>query len=440
MDSTKLLTEKLALSRDLAAIAPEVEHLRSQVASHQTLLAEKLLLQRQLSTAQVELETEKRATIRALAKEGGRKAQDAQLESQIEELQSEVMNERRLRQKAERSVQQTLAESESKQASLKVKAEHELQHAIQEAETTQNSLSSRLEAFRTKLRATKDLLKDAYEELKDARMQTKSDTTASMIRQEKTTGVVPQKHSIAQVDGFSIGTPDGLPHVKRLRRGSTQLGDKSTFSVTPFLNRTGSVASESPPAVYGGRQSTKVTLDTKEKPSNAKLPLEVVPTNSLVKIPLSKKRDGPVHSSQPTKAKKPPSQMTKAKKTGRLRQVQEEAEGELPTRTEAQSSTESVMLSGGNHKQRICESVGDTTFMKKRKKLLGSGGMGRTLFDDVDGGEDALSQGGQPTLGKPISGGPRKTIPNKNGKISVTGFGAISPSKKDKRTGKFRES
>ena len=68
-DSTKLLTEKLALARELAVLKPEIEHLRSQAMTQQNLLAEKLALQRELSTLQVELETEKRAVQRARAKD-----------------------------------------------------------------------------------------------------------------------------------------------------------------------------------------------------------------------------------------------------------------------------------------------------------------------------------------------------------------------------------
>src|SRR5206468_8938564 len=79
-DSTKLLTEKLALSRELALLKPELEHLRSQATYHQTTLSEKLALQRQVSTLEVDLETEKRAAQRASRKESKNNENDAKLQ------------------------------------------------------------------------------------------------------------------------------------------------------------------------------------------------------------------------------------------------------------------------------------------------------------------------------------------------------------------------
>ena len=435
LDSTKLLTEKLALSRDLAAITPEVEHLRSQVASHQTLLADKLLLQRQLSTAQVELETEKRATHRALAKEGGRKAQDAQLESQIEELQAEVIKERRSRQKAEREVQQTSVEFENKQASLKSKAERELQQAVQEADNAQTVLSSRLDAFRAKLRATKEQLKDTQEELRDVRLRAKSDTRATDVGQENSTAVLLRKRNIAHVDDVNIGTPDGLPHAKRVRQGSALPGDKSTFSITPFLNRTTSVAPESPPANAVG-QTAKSTLNAIGETADAEIPSEMSKCNPTAKATLSRRKGGVVSANQLTKSIKVSAPMEKVRRNGRLEQVQEEAEDELPVLPVAQSIVNQVIVSDEKEKLRHCDNVDDTTILKKKRKLLGSGGLGRTLFDEGDGEEDALGQRGPFALRKPIHSGAKKGLQPKKRETSVGGFGAISPLKKDKRLGR----
>ena len=64
-DSNKLLAEKLELSRVLASIKPELDHLRSQAAFQQKILSEKLSLQRQLSTVELELEAAKREIGRA---------------------------------------------------------------------------------------------------------------------------------------------------------------------------------------------------------------------------------------------------------------------------------------------------------------------------------------------------------------------------------------
>src|SRR4051812_33923638 len=104
-DGTKLLTEKLALTRELATLKPELEHLRSQSTAQQGWLAEKLSLQRQLTTLQVELDNEKRSSQRATARNG--KAYDMATESQaqIDDLKKELVKERRERERLEQETE-----------------------------------------------------------------------------------------------------------------------------------------------------------------------------------------------------------------------------------------------------------------------------------------------------------------------------------------------
>lgn len=220
-ESTKLLTEKLSLAREIASLKPEIEHLRSQAASHQSLLSEKLTLQRQLASVQVELETEKRSTQRMQAKEGRLQAEDAKLESRLESLHAELAQECRQREKSEREAQKAAADWESKKATFE----------------------SRLDAFRNKLRITKEQLKATQADLQNAQQ-----TTRAVSFQSGTTGPekdvckMARKRTSAQLDADSvIGTPGLLPARKKNMKSSTLPGDKSTFSITPFLNRATSV-------------------------------------------------------------------------------------------------------------------------------------------------------------------------------------------------------
>src|ERR1051325_6545929 len=100
-DSNKILSEKLALSREISSLRPEVEHLRAQVESNQGLLTEKLSLQRQMTTLQVELENERRTAARTLAKQGRKLEQDDDLRSELEEVRKELAQEKKDRSKAE---------------------------------------------------------------------------------------------------------------------------------------------------------------------------------------------------------------------------------------------------------------------------------------------------------------------------------------------------
>ena len=67
-DSANLLAEKLALTRELAVLKPELEHLRVQVDQQQATLSEKLTLEQQVNTLEAQLENEKKAVKRAMQK------------------------------------------------------------------------------------------------------------------------------------------------------------------------------------------------------------------------------------------------------------------------------------------------------------------------------------------------------------------------------------
>jgi septal ring factor EnvC (AmiA/AmiB activator) len=219
-DSTKLLTEKLSLARELAVLTPEIEHLRTQALTQQNLLAEKLALQRELNTLQVELETEKRAVQRTKAKDTKSSEDESKLEAQIEELKKELAKEKREAQKNDRDARKQAADWEGQKTILE----------------------SKLDAFRNKLRSTKEQLKEAQTELEQA--QAARATRQAEFAEARPSIANPRKRPVARFDpDATIGTP-GVA-AKRART-STMPGDKSTFSITPFLNRTMSLAPESP--------------------------------------------------------------------------------------------------------------------------------------------------------------------------------------------------
>lgn len=423
MDSTKLLTAKLSLSRELAALRPEVEHLRTQVASCQTLLAEKLSLQRQLSSAQVELENEKRATQRALSREEGKQEQDAKLEAQIDNLQAELAKERRERQKAERESQKVVAEFDSKKTILE----------------------SRLDAFRNKLRMTKEQLKETQDELQTARTNARTQSTLAMTAPVGETARNTRKRSIAQLDtDATIGTPGLLPAAKRNKRVSTLPGDKSTFSITPFLNRTTSVAPEGPDDVQpsiekgdeasGDENAVNEPVDPVADSPSAKPTKKATKKESKATTVPTKKSDGSaLTAAKPGKANasKAPARKS-AKVVPVLEQVDEEDghDENQPRATTTASAPSDAPAS--KPPMRIFEAGNraseEPTFIKKKRKLLG-GSLGKTLFDDEEGDAGKVAFG---TLGRGVGGvklGARKGLGGGGG------FGAFSPLKRDRKVG-----
>ncbi|KAL9587142.1 MAG: hypothetical protein Q9212_000415 [Teloschistes hypoglaucus] len=332
MDSTKLLTEKLALSRELSTLRPEIDYFRSQVASNQTLLAEKLLLEHQLSTVQMELESEKKSMQQVLAKDGKMRAEDAKIESQMQIVRAELQRERRDRQTLER---------ESREASSTWDAQ-------------KMTLESRLETFRSKLRTTKDSLKDAQRELQDARLTAKSNTNERADAQHgRGTVVNTTKRNAAQMLSDSmIRTPGNMVDDRRTKRASTLPGDKSTFSITPYLNRVASAAPESP------QENGPQTCD-------------VPKTNRATVLAQEQERNG-------TKTGKVARSRKKSKTGAVLEQVAEEEEVEdgeddvveqnLPRQNETTDGDDMTLA--------------DNECGNRKKRRLFGGGPGKTLFDE----------------------------------------------------------
>ncbi|KAK2762823.1 2' O-ribose methyltransferase [Arachnomyces sp. PD_36] len=203
LDSSKLLAEKLALSRELSNVKAELEHLRSQSESYQTLLTSKLSLERQLSSLEVELDTTKRALERARAKDATQKEEDTSAAAKLEGLDKELAREREERERVEKEAKRRAIEWDTQRASLE----------------------SQLEACRN--------------ELRQARNQSRS-KRESMLRDEgETHRRDSRKRSIPRFDpDMTIGTPGDIHHHKKTKSSSALPGDKSEFSITPFLNRT----------------------------------------------------------------------------------------------------------------------------------------------------------------------------------------------------------
>lgn len=414
MDSTKLLTEKLTLARELSSLKPEVDHLRSQAASHQSLLAEKLHLQRQLSTLQVELETERRATQKALAKEGKAQAEDVRLELRLETVQTDLAKERRDRQKNERETQKASAEWENKNSALE----------------------SRLDALRSKLKATKEQLKETQTDLQNSRAS--RNRTSAPKDVPALIGRNPRKRAAVHMEDSMIGTPGDLPAAKKSRKGSALPGEKSTFSITPFLNRTISVAPESPPPDRAGSefedgdQPSSAIPETHTKLSRANAIRESTDDTGVSKPIVQAKKPGILGTAKLGKANSAAPPTRKPTTAPRLEQVTEEDDdGNIDSTTACIEAQTSGSLAD--------ETIVDVIEMKKKKRKLLGGRPAKTIFDDDEAGVakgDVRLLGGVKAFG-PIGlgqgglGGPKPCA--RKGLAPSRGFGAISPLKKDRK-------
>ncbi|PYI08126.1 hypothetical protein BO78DRAFT_80847 [Aspergillus sclerotiicarbonarius CBS 121057] len=197
VESRSLVADKLRLSKEVVSLHSEIERLRSQ--DSQILVAEKQALARHLNTLEVELENEKRAHDSTLAREAQQVEEISVLSSKLEEQRKQIAAE------AQKTAQQGKSKLESEKAALEDK----------------------IEALDRKLRTARDQLRQA---------QTSMQSNNGPAEQ---TRKVPLKDFSGRFHPeLDIATP-GAVRVRDGKKQPTALpGDKSVFSITPFLNRT----------------------------------------------------------------------------------------------------------------------------------------------------------------------------------------------------------
>ncbi|CAO1597356.1 hypothetical protein XANCAGTX0491_001169 [Xanthoria calcicola] len=404
MDSTQLLTEKLALARELSTLRPEVDHLRSQVETNQTLLAQKLSLDHQLRTLEVQLETEKKTTQRILTKDERARAEDAKLESQLQTVQAELNRERRERQRFER---------ESNEASRTWEAQ-------------KVTFESRMDSLRSKLRTTKDSLKQTQQELHLAR-SVPSDVGVERTApaQERTTATKSRKRTASQMLSDSvIGTPGDATDNRRAKRVSTLPGDKSAFSITPYLNRTTSVGPESPPKENAASPNI---IEMGKRHGGAQGPVEATSQDHQAgSADRSKNRTKKALGKATTgKSNEKVAPGRKNLKTASiLEQVAEEENEESQSKKEERSK--STDPAAGD----------DTTLEIKRQRRRLLGGLGKTLFDEDDRepGKSGIGAGTFGVLSKKGMPGSKTRPLLAASSASGNVFDAFSPLKRNRQT------
>lgn len=209
-----MLAEKIRLSKDLSGLQAEFERLRTHNASSHGLVAEKQTLERQLNTLEVQLEDEKRTRERSQAQEIAQEQEIVSLSSQLE--------------KARRELAGVLKEIE--------KQEHNMQQQRNKWGTQRNDLESRIETLNRNLRSTKDQLQEAHKV-----QQRRSNATGDNSNEAgpRSRAIPPQRSTTHFNPDMTIATPGAVKTHERVKQPSALPGDKSAFSITPYLNRTG---------------------------------------------------------------------------------------------------------------------------------------------------------------------------------------------------------
>jgi DNA repair exonuclease SbcCD ATPase subunit len=478
------LTDKLDLARQLSTLKPELDHLRAQVASNQDLLSEKLALQRQVSEIEIELDHAKSEAKRAIAKRRNTQ-HDLNQQDTIDDLRKAITREKRLREKAQEDLETAQAELEREKenaqrkntteaakaeesASVQVETEElrrQLAKERKERERTEKThqktqsdwdatkaiLDDKLNQFRSKLKSTKEKLKETETQLEDAQRSAAAGALSVPVAAEKATKQT-KKRSAAQMDPDSqkLGTPGQAKPAKKGRKAAG-VGDKSTFSITPFLNRTMSVAPESPEQVEQAEAAAQESESEVEP--DTPIAANVQPTTEsapkpLATVPASKSN---IKKAKPAAEPKPKKQTKKQA----LEQVIEEVE---PTSQEEATATTKVptfkakKTADGETKPKPKQRKSLATFAafthepepEKKQKKRKLGGLGKTLFDDEDDAPSKPLPGrggglfGASRLGPLAAGGVRGSFiggmgKKKSGLLTADDGFMFSPLKKERK-------
>ncbi len=333
--------EQLASAQDTT----QVEDVRKDLLNEKK---EKARLEELLQNAQAELEREKKAAARAAKRADG----NAQADDEAEDLRNELAKEKKERTKAQRAAQQ----------------------AADEFTAQKSTLDDKLNQFRTKLKSTKDKLKETEAELVAARETATAAPTKKASAAAKATAAKanPKKRAAAQMDpdATTLGTPGDGPVAKRGRKAAPGVGDKSTFSITPFLNKTTSVIQD----------------DDEEAGSAAEASPAAKKKKPLAQQPASKANVPPKKAAAQRKPKMPALEM--------VTEENEPAEGQenakpqtLKVKTKTDDGPEKP---GDPTKKKQRKSLADfASFdprpdVEKRQKKRKLGGLGKTLFDEEE--------------------------------------------------------
>ncbi|KAJ5312912.1 hypothetical protein PENANT_c049G04740 [Penicillium antarcticum] len=294
-----VFAEKVRLSKDLAALQTEVERLKAQSSSRQAMIAEKHEMERQLNSLEIQLDKERHAHERTRSNGSQQTAGMTKLSAQVDELRNELSGEVRAKQQQELDKRQQSSEFDSQRAVLEGK----------------------IDSLKQQLRWTKDKLQEAQNEV----LQRRNNKVDRGDESEPGSRTIPlQRPGPSGHGGVTIATPGAVRVQEKVKKDSALPGDKSAFSITPFLNRTGAPADSPLSSVADEddmREDADTTLDPLDKGTligqpkhiGSALRRQLSPTQD--RNPISKPVRSKAHDAPATKngSKKPESRLDRRK-------------------------------------------------------------------------------------------------------------------------------
>ncbi|EEU45365.1 uncharacterized protein NECHADRAFT_104389 [Fusarium vanettenii 77-13-4] len=423
--------QKFTLTHKLDQLQPELNHLKQQLETHRAIIAQKQDLERQVSSLEVELENEKRSKNRLQSKT----RDDDQWKDQFEEAKREL-------------------EKTKKEHSRELR---EVRGEVERLEGLLEETRSKRKHAQTDLKNTRAELEACRAELEAARKAAQSNKPTKKTVTVKEPGRKRRAQEMSLED-ISIGTPG--PDEATLKRPFNKrgaehalVGEKSTFSITPFLNRTKNFSdelSEIQSPTGNAPQASEPIVDPDEDAEEEVEPAQIEPAKDTMDlgghagvasdaedVPAAKARKArgrprkALDDAPTTKKNMPVTARGKAKAAkpaSKLEIVMEEAEA-----GEQENKIVQMPKKVPELKSKVAESLFkhsnaaglDADGRKKKRKILG--GSNKTLFDEEDG---------ETTVPRPakiqLAPGRRLKAPL-GGASSAFGGATFSPLKRDRR-------
>ncbi|GAO15152.1 hypothetical protein UVI_02029500 [Ustilaginoidea virens] len=408
-DSGKVLQEKFALARELDRLKPELEHLQSQLATFQETVAEKNNLRRQLDSVEVELENEKRSR-QLLQSTNDDDAAMAELTCRLQDAEKKLAAEKKERQRAEREHERELAAT---------KAENErLEERI-------SSLKEKSRSLAAELKATREQLDD--DAASETAVAVKAPSAAGRSAGEKPKKAMAlaaaadvgkkRRAPAMSFEEVTIQTPgnDAVARERPAKRRGIEksaVGEKSAFSVTPFLNRNKSLSgTEESPNMVGVGAEEEPASDAAAAPeppspseSEEEAPKPKVSFKSSVSVKSPAKatrRRGrppkatPLAESTPAKANRAIRSKGTTPKIKSIPEVCVDKSGH----DSGAADQENAPVAAARKASALAQPKADEPEAKRKKrKLLGAANT--TLFDDDDNDAEAQPKAQPPAAGK----------------------------------------
>ncbi|POS77002.1 hypothetical protein DHEL01_v204601 [Diaporthe helianthi] len=455
-------------------------------------------LRQQVSDLEARLAAEQEAS--ETARKTHQKVQsdtEAELRQQVADLEKKLADDKRTAQKSKRSkvnddkeqqseLQQKVQELEEKLAAEAREAERARRASEKEVATANDQvemLTQRVEEFKNKLKEVRAELKEVRAELTQAQTAPARTTTTTVPLKDNEnkrplSKAKPGKKRGANeisVDEMMMDTPGhvegrGKRTLKKRGVDLTTVGEKSTFSITPFLEKSNTISlaetieeeDEEPSVLYGkgdpaapiiepeAEAAEDIPIGTAEKPAKSVSKALKATKPKAAGAGEKKSRGRPKaqalkESSPNTNVPSAASRSLPGSKPASLEKVVEEPEEKPSTENIPTASVTGIKKSSDSKEKSVTSafepgnvSLENPEPKKKKRKLLGASTKG-TLFDkDEDAGEAEAAA--VPKTGAAAGGGKRKPVGLKASKgpvstLAKNAFGgkAFSPLKRDRR-------